>query len=139
MPGGLHYAWSSASLWIRQVDGAGAVARKAIDRIGGERAQISHAANHSGSCSRNGVTVKAITMPAAPCIVGVAGVVVVGIVTHIDVRGALGGRRPAARSSAWSGCRSARGRRDAWRGRRLTYGGALVAQPSEPPTVAAEW
>src|SRR5271157_3323648 len=90
MPGGLHHAWSSASLWIRQVDGAGAVARKAIDRIGGERAQISHAADHSGSSRRNGVTVKAITMPAAPCIAGVAGVVVVGIVTHIGVRGALG-------------------------------------------------
>jgi hypothetical protein len=61
-------------------------------------------------------------MPAAR-IAGVS-----GIMTAINMRGALGGHHPAIRSFAWSGRRSAgRGRRYAWRGRRLGEEG--VAAP----------
>ena len=113
------YAWRPPSLWIRPVEGAGAVAGEAIEWIGGDRAKIGHRADHSVRGGPNGVTAIGVTMPVAPCIVAVSSIMTAG-----DVRGAFGGHRRGVRSFAWSGCCSAwRGCHNAWRGRRLSERG----------------
>src|SRR5271170_4205947 len=94
------------------VDGAGTVVREAIERIGGERAEIGDAASHScgGDCYRV-IAIGDVAMPVSP---SVAPRVTVGIVAYVRM---LGGHR----SAGW-GLRPAR-RRSRLTQRRRSGGG----------------
>jgi hypothetical protein len=78
-------------MYARTRENGGTILYSAPEIVGATLATRDNSARLLSDIYSLGVTVKAITMPAALCIVGVAGAVVVGIVTHISVRWALGG------------------------------------------------